>query len=376
MTVEAAAKIVVYLDQNGKPASTKTIYGNETPPTEAPVPIIKPAPAPKVKPAPAPIVKPAPVPKKDIYQAPKLEPTTSQPAAPVYTPKPAPAKPAPKSHLVEAPAPKVNPSPAQSGPGFSSGVSYSPYNEDNSCKSSSQVSQDLAAISGFSVIRLYGTDCDQIANVLAATKGKGISLFLGIYDITQVSSECQKISDAVHGDWSLVNTISVGNELVNQGKASVGQVTAAISQARGALKASGYNGPVVTVDTMVAMKANPELCTASDYCAINCHAFFDGNVLPDGAGDFVQMWANMVSSAAGGKTVVITESGWPTQGSPNNKAFPSKENQSAAIASIQKVLGKNVIQYNAYNDLWKKDSGSTFGAERYWGIYGNAPSHS
>ena len=375
VTVEAPAKIVVYVDQHGKPASTKTLYDSETPPTKAPEPIVK-TPHPAPNPAPAPVPKP----KEATYQAPKPKPAAPKPAAPkpaapVPKPKPAPEK--PKSSPAQVPAPNAkypNPSPVQSGPGFSSGISYSPYNEDNSCKSSSQVAQDLAAINGFSVIRLYGTDCDQIANVLAATKDKGISLFLGIYDITQVSSEVQKISDAVHSDWHLVNTVSVGNELVNQGKASVGQVTAAISQARDALKAAGYQGPVVTVDTMVAIKANPELCHASDYCAINCHAFFDGNVLPEGAGDFVQLWVDQVSSAAGGKTVVITETGWPTQGSPNNKAIPSKENQNTAIASIVKKLGKNVIQYNAYNDLWKKDSGATHGAERYWGIYGNAPS--
>ena len=231
-------------------------------------------------------------------------------------------------------------------------------------------------INGYSIIRLYGTDCDQVANVISATKGKGISLFLGIFDINNVAKESKDIISAVNGNWDIINSVSVGNELVNNGGASVGQVTAAIGQARDALKAAGYSGPIVTVDTMVAMKAHPELCHASDFCAINCHAFFDGNVLPDGAGDFVQLWAKQVSEAAGGKTVVITETGWPTQGDHNNKAIPSKENQAAAIASIQNALGQNVIIFNAFNDLWKQDSGTTFGAERYWGVHGNAPSHS
>lgn len=62
------------------------------------------------------------------------------------------------------------------------------------------------------------------------------------------------------------------------------------------------------------MKNNPELCKASDYCAINCHAFFDGKVTADKAGPFVANWAKMVSDAAGGKTTVITETGWPSQG--------------------------------------------------------------
>lgn len=229
-------------------------------------------------------------------------------------------------------------------------------------------------ITGFSVVRLYGTDCNQVANVLAAIKGKGVSLFLGIFDLSQIQTECQTIIDAVKGDWSLINTVSVGNELVNNGGASVGQVTAAIGQVRSTLKAAGYNGPVVTVDTMVSMKANPDLCHASDFCAINCHAFFDGNVAANGAGRFVLEWARQVSEAAGGKTVVITETGWPTQGDTNNKAVPSKENQDAALQSIKEAFGQNAIFYSAFNDLWKKDSASTHNAERFWGILGNSPS--
>ena len=229
-------------------------------------------------------------------------------------------------------------------------------------------------MSGYEVIRLYGTDCNQIANVRAATQDAGVSLFLGIFDINQVQSECQTIIDAMKGDWSHVNTVSVGNELVNNGGASVSQVTSAIGQARSILKGAGYTGPVVTVDTMMAMKANPELCHASDFCAINCHAFFDGKTTAEKSGDFVLNWAKEVSEAAGGKTTVITETGWPSQGQTNGMAVPSLENQQAAIASIKRNFPRNAILYSSYNCMWKKNSASTFGAEQYWGILGTAPS--
>lgn len=176
------------------------------------------------------------------------------------------------------------------------------------------MAKDLAKASSYQVIRLYGTDCNQVANVIAATKGN-VKLFLGIFKIDSLDSEVKAIASAVNGNWGIVNTVSVGNELVNSGGASPAQVTAAIESARSKLKVAGYSGPVVTVDTMVAMKAHPELCKASDFCAINCHAFFDGKTLPAGAGDFVKGWAKQVSDAAGGKQVVITESGWPHQGS-------------------------------------------------------------
>lgn len=276
-------------------------------------------------------------------------------------------------------APYAPSSPAGSsgsqGPGFRSAISYSPYNADNSCKSAQQVAQDFKSLpDSHQVIRLYGTDCDQVANVLAAGKAKRIQLFVGIFDITQVGNSVQIISSAVKGDWSVINTVSVGNELVNNGAASVGQVVGAVNQARTALRAAGYNGPVVTVDTMVAMLSHIELCTASDYCAINCHAFFDGNVEASGAGPFVLNWAQKISAAAGGKTTVITETGWPSQGSTNGKAVPGTSQQQQAISSLKSTFSNNMILFNAYNDMWKKNSPSQFNAEQYWGIYGNAPS--
>ena len=127
---------------------------------------------------------------------------------------------------------------------------------------------------------------------------------------------------------------------------------------------------------MIAMKNNIELCTASDFCAINCHAFFDGSTPASGAGAFVKNWAEQISQLAGGKKTIITESGWPTQGDPNGVAVPSQEEHGVAIQSLKSSFGgggEDLVLYGMYNDLWKKDSGSTFGAERYWGIYGNAP---
>ena len=116
----------------------------------------------------------------------------------------------------------------------------------------------------------------------------------------------------------------------------------------------------------MAIKDNIELC--ADFCAINCHAFFDGNILPDGVGEFVKQWQEKILEAAGGKTTIVSESGWPHQGSPNNKAVPSPENQAAAIASLKAAFdgGSNLVLYNSFNDLWKSNSADTFGSVVSW----------
>jgi exo-beta-1,3-glucanase (GH17 family) len=52
----------------------------------------------------------------------------------------------------------------------------------------------------------------------------GTRLFLGIFSLDNAAGQAGQIIDAVRGNWALVDTISVGNELVNGGQASPQQV--------------------------------------------------------------------------------------------------------------------------------------------------------
>jgi exo-beta-1,3-glucanase (GH17 family) len=233
--------------------------------------------------------------------------------------------------------------------------------------------EDLAQIPDYQVLRLYGVDGNQVANLLAAAPAN-VQIFTGLFNLGTLAADLQSLVQQVGNSWSRINSVSVGNELVNNGEATVQQITDAIQTTRSTLRAQGYTGPVVTVDTMVAMKNNMDLCHASDYCAINCHAFFDGGVEASGAGDFVKGWVDQIAALSGGKEVVVTESGWPSSGQTNGKAIPSPEAQAAALNSLKSTFATNLVLYTAFNNLWQKDTALTFGTEKFWGINGNAPS--
>lgn len=252
------------------------------------------------------------------------------------------------------------------------GVTYSPYTSSGGCKSAEQVAADVSALSGFSVIRLYGTDCNQVANV-AAAKASGQKLFLGIYDVANIASGISDINSALNGDWSDVNTVSIGNELVNSGQATPDQISNYVAEGRAALKSTSYSGPVVSVDTFIAVIEHPDLCKCSDYMAVNAHAFFDGGVTSGDAGTWAVQQVQRVWEACGGeKSVTIVESGWPSQGQSNGVAVASPSDQSAAISAIKKSIGNDCYLFNAYNDLWK--SPGYLGCEQYWGILGDSSS--
>lgn len=226
-------------------------------------------------------------------------------------------------------------------------------------------------------MRIYGTDCDQTKTVATAARQHKMRVFAGIYDLTGFPDSLKPFAEAAtladgKQDWSVFHTIAIGNELVNGGTNSPAEVISAVYKARSVLREQGYPGPVVAVDTFSVLLEHPELCKASDYCAANCHAFFDSKQQPHNAGPYVLEQAHSISAAAGGKRTVITESGWPHAGAANGAAIPSPENQRVAVGSLRRSFahrGDDVVLFTAFDDLWKQDNRYTFNAERYWGIY-------
>jgi exo-beta-1,3-glucanase (GH17 family) len=306
------------------------------------------------------------------------------------------------------------------------GVSYSPYRGDGNCKSQEELNNDFDRISlAYNLVRIYGVDCNQIALVKASVErrkqqhplkrqqqqeqkqeqeqgeGEGedqfrtapphpngdMRMFAGIFDLSNLPNDVNTIIQTAAGDWSDFDTISIGNELVNDGKNTPAEVVNAVNTARTTLRAAGYQGPVVTVDTFNQMIDHPELCQASDYCAANCHAFFDNAQSAANAGKYVREQADKITAAANGngnnqgqdrggaddrnsfKRTVITESGWPYAGQSNGAAVPSRQNQRAAILSLMHEFPEgDLILFSAFDDKWKTDNAGTFGTEKYWGF--------
>ncbi|KAI1275015.1 glycoside hydrolase family 17 protein [Xylaria sp. FL0933] len=363
-------EVVVYVDQYGNPIRTATetvVYlPKETP---APVSTSLPAPPPPPDSAPA-------------EAASNTIPPPPPPPPPAAESAPEPSSKQQSSSATPAATYPAVPLPDPSGPDTSSpgsglhGVTYSPYKGDGNCKTADEVDRDFSLFSkGYGVVRLYGVDCDQVSTVSQAARKYGNKLFLGIFDIDQVDSAVATMAAEFGDDWSMVDTVSVGNELVNNGRVTVGQSLAALSRARSSLRAAGYSGPVVIVDTFVAVQNHPELCDQSDYCAFNCHPFFDPNTGAPQAGTFVHSTIKNIQSKLSDPTkrVVVTETGWPWQGQPNGAAIPGLDHQSKAISSIKDTFSSNaadVFLFTAFNDLWKKADPGTFMAEQFWGMGG------
>lgn len=244
----------------------------------------------------------------------------------------------------------------------------------------------LSAASEYSFVRIYGTDCDQTARVTSAARKFNMRVFAGVFDLSDFPHSLDPIIKVGQGDgngdpgsgWDIFHTISIGNELVQKTNtpATIKSVTDALNKARDMLRGAGYTGPVVTVDTYAILLDHPELCEASDYCAANCHVFFDATQGPEGAGGYALDIARRITDKAGGKRTVIAESGWPHAGVPNGRAVPGVEEHRVAVGSLKKSFGglgevgvdADLVLFTAFDDLWKQDNEGTFQAERFWGV--------
>ncbi|KAF2201877.1 glycoside hydrolase [Delitschia confertaspora ATCC 74209] len=290
-----------------------------------------------------------------------------------------------QSQATASTTPGSTPSASMPGPqkaqesGMPLGVAWDAFyrasNGSAECKTPEMVTSDFNTMNdlGFKVVRTYGSGCDQVARALPAALENGQKLILGIYSPQEsISQSVQIFSDAIKqhagGSWDSIVLVTVENERVNAHELTVARIVDLIDQTRSALAGVGYNGPVGAVETVPALVSNPALCENSDYALANIHAFFDGKVTPNDAGTFVLNEVARVAEACPNKRIIVMESGWPYQGSTNNKAVPSRDNQKAAINSIRQAFDQDLILFSAFNSDWKTDQPETFAAEKYWGF--------
>ncbi|ODV86723.1 glycoside hydrolase family 17 protein [[Candida] arabinofermentans NRRL YB-2248] len=208
-----------------------------------------------------------------------------------------------------------------------------------------------------------------------ASMGSNQKIFAGLFYMDDLESDVQLLSEQVSSSsqgWDGIHAVSVGNEWINNGEYTVDEVSTAVSSVRKMLTADGYSGYVVTVDVWVQYEDNTKLCDISDFIAVNCHPYWDGGVQPGDAGTWLQTQMANLQSVCGGKDILITETGWRTQGDTfGTYGVPSVANQVAAMQSIGETVGSQVIMFTPYNDYWK-DPGD-FGVEQYWGYLGDDP---
>ena len=127
-----------------------------------------------------------------------------------------------------------------------------------------------------------------------------------------------------------------------------------IGTCTGRLRAAGYTGIISTVETVGTFQQYPALCQSLESVVhANIHPYFNSGTSSADAGSFVVSQRGMLANLCG-KSVIISETGWPSGGGSNGAAFASFVDQQTAIASIRAATGSTGITWFSYsNDPWK-----------------------
>ena len=244
------------------------------------------------------------------------------------------------------------------------GITYTAKGSDGSCHSPEQVSEFIKRFkdNGIKNIRTYSQECDQLPNILDAIQKNGgdmkvlAAVWIGGDDDDKEIADLEK--NLKGANKNLISGIAVGNEAVQGGLMDGAKVASKIKE----IKQKFGDFKIGTVDTPTGF--NSDMVDASDILWVNIHPFF-GGVSADEAVQNLEQQISSFQGKAGGKDIIISEVGWPSEGESNGNAKPSVDGMSKVV----KALMNSDIQYyyfESHDSNWK--GGGSFGVEPHWGL--------
>lgn len=166
-------------------------------------------------------------------------------------------------------------------------------------------------------------------------------------------------------DEGLVDVAAVGNEVMYRGDMSESELLAYIDRAKSEIS----EAPVGYVDAYYEFEARPAITEKCDVILTNCYPFWEG-CAHEYSLLYMKDMFRRASKVAEGKRVIITETGWPDQGSSLYGAQPSTENAMKYFINAQKWSAEDEIElfyFSSFDEGWKVGSEGDVGA--YWGIW-------
>ncbi|MCU0374491.1 MAG: glycosyl hydrolase family 17 protein [Chitinophagaceae bacterium] len=163
----------------------------------------------------------------------------------------------------------------------------------------------------------------------------------------------------------LVDIAAVGNEVMYRKDLTEAELIAFIKEVKEALPGI----PVGYVDAYYEFSHRPKITELCDVILCNCYPFWEGCPFENSL-DYMQQMYRQAKAAAPGKEVIITETGWPSQGENLKGAIPSHQSARDYFINTQLWSANDnipVFYFSSFDESWKVGAEGTVGA--YWGIW-------
>lgn len=162
-----------------------------------------------------------------------------------------------------------------------------------------------------------------------------------------------------------VDIAAVGNEVLYRKDLSEEELLEYIQRVKTEIPETtvGY------VDAYYEFTDCPRISEACDVILSNCYPFWEGCQIDYSLVYMKQMYQQAML-AAKGKKVIITETGWPSQGKNFEDAEPSMENAIKYYLNTQQWSREENIEifyFSSFDESWKVGAEGDVGA--YWGLW-------
>lgn len=162
-----------------------------------------------------------------------------------------------------------------------------------------------------------------------------------------------------------VDIAAVGNEVLYRNDLSEPELLEYLYRVKEALPGI----PVGYVDAYYEFRDHPRIAEASDVILANCYPYWEGCHIDYSLLYMKQMYQQALQ-AANGKKVIITETGWPSQGGSLRDAHASMENAIRYFINAQQWSQADQIEmfyFSSFDESWKVGAEGDVGA--YWGLW-------
>ncbi len=159
--------------------------------------------------------------------------------------------------------------------------------------------------------------------------------------------------------------VAVGNEVMLREDLTEDELIGYLQRVKDALPGVkvGY------VDAYYLFEKHPRITAVCDVLLTNCYPFWEGCPL-DQAIAYMQSMVQRTQAVAGGKPVIISETGWPDKGTAFHGAVPSKVGAMRYFVETNAWAqrdGIDVFYFAAFDEAWKVGAEGDVGA--YWGLW-------
>ena len=149
-----------------------------------------------------------------------------------------------------------------------------------------------------------------------------------------------------------VDIAAVGNEVMYRNDLTEDELLDYINQVKEALPGI----PVGYVDAYYEFSHRPRITEACDVILSNCYPYWEGCDI-DNSLAHMQAMFGQAAHAGHGKKVIITETGWPSEGGSLKGAFSSKENAMKYFVNAQLWSANDNLEmfyFSSFDESWKE----------------------